>query len=253
MRLLAASAVAFALVQSGPAVRVTPAVGTPRTAFTISFRTAQGTGPQGSVQRRDEISATVAVPAHGCVGSVSVRAQAAAAGTLLHVVALPHPGRWCLGTFRGQVNELQTPLCGAGQACPQYVLLHPIGRFSFTVTRPRAGADTTPPRFAGLQRAVACTPGPQRPGQTTPFTLSWSAASDARTPSTQIVYDVFESTTPGGEDFTTPTWTTAPGVTTYRTPGLASHGSFYFVVRARDRAGNEDANAVEVRGVDPCL
>jgi hypothetical protein len=101
-------------------------------------------------------------------------------------------------------------------------------------------------------RAYACTPGPQRPGQTTPFALTWNAASDAVTPSSQIVYDVFMSTTPGGEDFAQPTWITAPGVTRFTTPGLPSHGTFYFVVRARDQAGNEDQNTVERTGIDPC-
>ena len=113
--------------------------------------------------------------------------------------------------------------------------------------------DTTAPAFAGLQRAFACTPGPQRPGQTTPFTLTWTAATDDVTPSSQIVYDVFISTTAGGEDYSRPNWTTPPGATQFRTPGLASHGTFYFVVRARDQAGNEDQNRVERRGIDPCV
>ncbi|HEY1284693.1 MAG TPA: hypothetical protein VGF04_01275 [Solirubrobacterales bacterium] len=68
-----------------------------------------------------------------------------------------------------------------------------------------------------------------------------------------ILYDVYLATTQGGEDFSTPTWTTEPGATSFRTPGLPSHGTFYFVVRARDQAGNEDANRVEVLGSDPCL
>jgi hypothetical protein len=113
--------------------------------------------------------------------------------------------------------------------------------------------DTTPPKFGGLKAAFACTPGPQRPGQTTPFTLSWDAASDDGTPDSLIVYDVYLAAAPGGEDFSEPTWTTPPGVTGYRTPGLASHGTFYFVVRARDLAGNEDRNTVELRGSDPCV
>jgi hypothetical protein len=41
-------------------------------------------------------------------------------------------------------------------------------------------------------------------------------------------------------------------VTTFKTPGLPSHGSFYFVVRARDAAGNEDRNTIELHGSDPC-
>jgi hypothetical protein len=63
---------------------------------------------------------------------------------------------------------------------------------------------------------------------------------------------VYVSSASGGEDYARPSFTTAPGVTSFQTPGLASHGTFYFVVRARDRAGNEDSNAVEVRGVDAC-
>jgi hypothetical protein len=73
------------------------------------------------------------------------------------------------------------------------------------------------------------------------------------TPSSKIVYDIFISTTPGGEDFAHRTWTTQPGAITFRTPGLPSHGTFYFVVRARDQAGNEDGNRVERVGLDPCL
>ena len=46
---------------------------------------------------------------------------------------------------------------------------------------------------------------------------------------------------------------TLTGATSFRTPGLASHGTFYFVVRARDTVGNEDHNTIERRGVDPCL
>jgi hypothetical protein len=132
-----------------------------------------------------------------------------------------------------------------------FIAIFTVGRFHFRVTS-APGADTTPPKFLGLGRAFACTPGAQRPGQTTPFTLSWPAATDDVTPSSGIVYDVYLSSTPGAEDFGRPTWTTAPGVTTFRTPGLPSHGTFYFVVRARDEAGNEDTNRVERRGIDPC-
>jgi hypothetical protein len=30
------------------------------------------------------------------------------------------------------------------------------------------------------------------------------------------------------------------------------HGSYYFVVRARDSAGSQDDNTVEKHGIDPC-
>jgi hypothetical protein len=124
-----------------------------------------------------------------------------------------------------------------------------VGRFAFHVS---GGGDKTPPTFGGLQQAFACTPGPQQPGQTTPYTLSWQPAGDNNTPSAQIRYDVYFASTPGAENFSTPTWTTPPGATSYRTPGLPSHGSSYFVVRARDSAGNRDHNTVEKQGIDPC-
>ena len=73
------------------------------------------------------------------------------------------------------------------------------------------------------------------------------------TPTAQIVYDVYLASNPGGEDYSSPTWTTPRGATSFRTPGLPSHGSFFFVVRARDLAGNQDRNKREQRGVDPCV
>jgi hypothetical protein len=104
----------------------------------------------------------------------------------------------------------------------------------------------TPPSFEGLQGAFACSPI-ARPW---PFKLTWKAATDDVTPSSQIVYDIFLSHTSGGEDFSHPTWTTAPGVTSFETPPLNEPS--YFVVRARDQAGNEDQNTVERVGEDPC-
>jgi hypothetical protein len=138
--------------------------------------------------------------------------------------------------------------------CPTYVrLLGTVARFTLVVRPALAGSDRTPPTFTGLARAFACTPGPQQPRETTPFTLTWSAARDDRTSSAAIVYDVYFSLSSGGESFAKPTWTTAPGVTTFRTPGLPSHAAAYFVVRARDAAGNEDSNTHELRGLDPCV
>jgi len=120
--------------------------------------------------------------------------------------------------------------------------------FSFVVlsrAQPLAGGGT-PPSFEGLQSASACSPV-ARP---TPFHLTWKPATDPVTPSSQIVYDIFLSHTRGGEDFSRPTWTTAPGVTSFETPSVSEPA--YFVVRARDQAGNEDQNTVEREGQDPC-
>ena len=244
---------------SGAPMHVSPAAGGPRTVFSVSFRAPQRTGVQGSMQRFDLLSASApgAGAGGGCLTSINLTLPATAKGSavLVRLDAHSRASHWCAGTYRGQVEELERPVCPRGQACPAFVaLLGTVGRFAFVVrSAPSPSPGGTPPNFAGLQRAFACTPGPQRPGQTTPFTLSWQPASDNLTPSAQIVYDIYLASTAGREDFSAPTWTSAPGATTFRTPGLASHGSFYFVVRARDAAGNEDHNTIEVRGSDPCL
>jgi len=220
-------------------VTVTPQKGGPSTQFVISFKAPPRTG--SGLVRSYELHATGK-------GGDCAQSFAAPATKKRARVRATLKGPWCPATYHGRVVETERPNCARGLICPDFiVLISTIGRFSFTVT---AG---TGPIFAGLQSAFACTPGPQRPGETTPFTLTWQAASDDQTPSAQIVYDVFMSTTAAGEDFAHPSWTTPPGVTTYKTPGLASHGTFYFVVRARDQAGREDQNKVERRGVDPCV
>src|SRR4051812_33903749 len=113
-------------------------------------------------------------------------------------------------------------------------------------------ADSTPPVFAGLKTATTCIPGPIGGGRTTSYHLTWDAATDDVTPSKKIVYDIYQATTPGGEDFSMPTYVTAPGATSFATPPLATDEIFYFVVRARDQAGNGDANKVEREGQNLC-
>ena len=237
-----------------PTVSVTPASGSPSTSFVVSFVAPDTTGRLGTIERRYGVGLTG--PARSrCGSSTSMTLPPSARGARVHATLDPSKlaGRWCLGAFHGIVRELQSPVCPPGALCPLYLaVVRTVGRFSFRVSG-TAPADTTPPRFAGIEQAFACTPGPQRPGQTTPFTLSWTAATDDVTPSSLIVYDVYVATAPGAEDFTKPNWTRAAGVTVFRTPGLASHGTFFFVVRARDQAGNEDRNRVERRGIDPCL
>jgi hypothetical protein len=115
-----------------------------------------------------------------------------------------------------------------------------------------AGPDRTPPTFAGLESATTCIAGPID-GRSASYQLSWDAATDNVTPSTKIVYDVYQATKPGGEDFSSATYTARRGATTFTTPPLPAETSFYFVVRARDRAGNRDPNLVERQGVNVCV
>jgi hypothetical protein len=236
-------------------ISVSPDTGGASTRFSVGFRAPQRTGRLAHIVRRYELSVSGRSGAQGCVSSASLELSFTRAHARVRATLNPARlgGRWCWGTFHGQVEETEAPICPRATACPALVvLLGTVGKFSFVVKAP-PGGDVVSPTFAGLKGAFACTPGPQRPGQTTPFTLTWDAATDNVTPSSQIVYDVYESGTAGDEKFASPTWTTAPGVTRFRTPGLASHGTFYFVVRARDQAGNQDRNRVERLGSDPCL
>jgi hypothetical protein len=116
-----------------------------------------------------------------------------------------------------------------------------------------AKEDMIPPTFAGLMSATTCVPGPIGGGRTTSYRLSWDPATDNRTPSSRIVYDVYQATGPGAEDFSMPTYTTNPGATSFATPQLPTEQMFYFVVRARDRAGNSDSNKVERQGQNLCV
>jgi hypothetical protein len=238
----------------GVAVRVEPAAGGAGTTFAVSFVAPRRTGVVGSIRLHDQVSIETSSARSGCLSRVSKLVPDTRRGQRVRVRLDPaaFKGHWCVGVFKGRLLEQQTAVCPPGSLCPMYVRIRTIGRFSLVVRRP-PGGDVSPPVFAGLQRAFACTPGPQRPGQTTPFSLTWQPARDDRTAAAAIVYDVYYATRAGGEDFSRPSWTTPPGAPGFRTPGLPSHASAYFVVRARDAAGNEDHNSREVAGVDPCL
>jgi hypothetical protein len=121
-----------------------------------------------------------------------------------------------------------------------------------TVTKPPP-TDDTPPTFAGLQAAVTCIPGPVGGSRTASYHLRWDPASDDVTPASEIVYDVYLATSPGAERFSSPTYTTSPGATLFATPPLPSMQTYYFVVRAHDRAGNREQNWVERLGVNLCV
>jgi hypothetical protein len=135
----------------------------------------------------------------------------------------------------------------------------PAGRGPITharhalLARGVGAADRTPPEFGGLAAATTCIPGPVGPPRSSPYSLRWSAASDDLTPASQIVYDIFQASKPGGESFSAPTYTTAPGTTSFTTPPLPSSETWYFVVRARDRTGNRDSNRVERVGQNLCV
>jgi hypothetical protein len=114
--------------------------------------------------------------------------------------------------------------------------------------------DRTAPRFAGLMRATTCIPGPVGGEvRSSHYYLQWKPAADNLTPPSEIAYDVYQANAPGAEGFSTPTYMTLAGATSFTTPLLPDDTSYYFVVRARDKAGNRDANEVERLGVNLCL
>jgi hypothetical protein len=52
----------------------------------------------------------------------------------------------------------------------------------------------------------------------------------------QIAYDIYYATHPAAKNFTPrPPGQTPSGATSFRTPGLPSHGDAYFIVRATNR------------------
>ena len=136
-----------------------------------------------------------------------------------------------------------------------------LGCFSAIALLASAGAyaggrDRTPPLFAGLRSATTCIPGPVGGGERmSSFRLVWPQARDNVTPSSRIAYDIYQTTSPGTERFSRATYSTRRGVTSFVTPQLPSSETetYYFVVRARDTAGNRDRNRREQPGRNLCL
>jgi len=191
--------------------------------------------------------------------------QRAKKGARVKLTLRPARGRggWCAGQWHGTVVQTEVVRCrpGPARACPQLVVApRTIASFRFRVTAPQTGPPAPPagdvPTFAGLISATACpSPGPQGPDllpRPNEYRLTWDAATDPVTPSSQLVYDIFVATAPGGEDYTKPMWTTAPGAIAFVTPSVPRAGTLFFVVRARNAAGHEDTNTVERQGVVEC-
>ena len=97
--------------------------------------------------------------------------------------------------------------------------------------------DVTAPVFGGCTSATTL--------QAITIGVSWTAATDDVSEPVNMTYDVFESTSAGVFDFTKP-FATVHGADTVVLPSLMTSTTYYFVCRAKDEAGNEDDNTVEV-------
>jgi len=153
-RIVLIAAAALAVVAAVPAsgavpvviggtvrVHVTPGIGGPRTAFTISFRNLSQTGQVGTVQRAETVE--LAGPHRsGCVWSGQMPVPATAAQQMVHLALRPSrmstagTGKWCAGTFHGTVMLSEHFKCAPPQLCPM-IAIRPqaIGHFSFKVKR----------------------------------------------------------------------------------------------------------------------
>ncbi len=245
---------------------VSPTIGRPATQFVIRFRAPNATTNTGTFHSHYQVYVSGSRGAR-CTSSESFALGPTTRGAHVRLTLKPKGSRgtWCAGTFRGRIVEFIINVCQptpTAIVCPD-ILVAPqtVARFSFRVRKARpstggtgtgTGTQTSGPTFAGLQSATTCTtPGPKiLPAQRT-YTLTWTAATDPVTPSSEIVYDIYYSPTSGGEDFSSPSATTPPGATQY-SMDVSSEGPAYFVVRARDTAGHEDQNKVEHLGVNTC-
>jgi hypothetical protein len=99
-------------------------------------------------------------------------------------------------------------------------------------------SDTTAPVFGGVTSVMSA---PEAS-----LTVSWTAATDNLTPAAGIVYDVFVSTTAGGENLNLPTAVSPPGGTSLTIGGLLAGTMYYVVVRAVDAAGNTDLSFEDI-------
>ncbi|GAB4185277.1 MAG: hypothetical protein Kow00108_22760 [Calditrichia bacterium] len=93
--------------------------------------------------------------------------------------------------------------------------------------------DTDPPVFSGLQTA-------ETGAESGTVDLMWNEATD---PSLPIAYQIYQSQSSGNYDYSNPiAITTQLNITI---SGLNEGETYFFVVRAKDAAGNVDGNEVE--------
>jgi hypothetical protein len=156
----------------------------------------------------------------------------------------PAGGRWhilvCAG--QGRVFPRGSRSC---RDAPRSVMALPA-RAAKKPPKPAPAPEPAEPRFLGVTDVGIddCT------DDTVSFEVGWWPAIDDTTSPDDIVYEVFQATRPGGEDFAHPTYVSAPGDLAVVTPPLPAQ-RYYYVVRARDADGQSDSNVIEI-AADPC-
>ncbi|WP_167884174.1 fibronectin type III domain-containing protein [Leptospira idonii] len=114
----------------------------------------------------------------------------------------------------------------------------------YTPATQATSADVIAPSFAGVTTAT--------PNGGTFVTLNWTAGSDNVTIPANLVYDICVSTSSGTCQTTfTVNSTSTAGATSHTVSSLTPNTSYYFLVRARDQAGNRDGNTTERSATTP--
>lgn len=101
----------------------------------------------------------------------------------------------------------------------------------------KPGPDTEPPQFAGCSAATTV--------QALTIDVTWLAATDAVSDPAHLTYDIFATTTAGQYDFTQP-FAVVSGQQYASLSALHPSTQYWFVCRAKNQAGLEDSNTVEV-------
>lgn len=110
----------------------------------------------------------------------------------------------------------------------------------FTATTPEA--DVTAPTFGGLTFAQGL--------NSSQVSFAWTNGTDDVDPITALVYDLYVSSTSGGQDFLSPPYISlgpfgVAGPYGSSIGSLAAGTDYYLVMRCRDSSGNRDTNTVE--------
>jgi len=98
-------------------------------------------------------------------------------------------------------------------------------------------ADNIAPTFSGTMQATSTS--------TSSITLSWNKATDLVSYSSQIKYLIYQANQLEEQNYSSPTYTTSKGATSYQINNLQESTSYYFVVRAEDEAGNLETNQIQ--------
>ncbi|MBV6492094.1 MAG: hypothetical protein LDLANPLL_00085 [Turneriella sp.] len=147
------------------------------------------------------------------------------------------------------------PVCNASAACTTGSTYVSGVNVSYTTTNFRARACKAGLSDSAVVSATHVSDVTQPWAPTSPFAdgtsasqvqVTWAQSTDNATPQAQIVYEICQSTTNGGCNTFTATFTSAAGATSYYSNGLSPSTTYYYRIRSRDLAGNTSGYTAQV-------